>query len=458
MLIRFAVENFLSFKELTEFNMTAGKMTRHKEHVALCNGKRILKGSFVFGANAGGKTNLIRAISFARSIIENGLENTNCDKKYFRIDSEYKNKPSVFQFDIFAGGHFYSYGFAISLLNASIEEEWLYRIGDRDECIFLRSLSEDGDKLYTLSTDLKLSATDKPRFDVYAEDICSKKMHNKLFLTDIVMRSPDDAPEYQAFRDVVEWFARLIIIFPGSRYRKITQLMENDSERTRLETLLNYFDTGIDRIEKKETEFSKAFSSLPEDVVESLKTNIAKQLKNRAASAQIEQEDSRFEVKYKDGELVAFRVVANHGNGEDLFEYADESDGTQRLFNLIPIFQKVLKDCVIIIDEIDRSLHTKATIEFINYFYQIALDSHAQLIATTHDSNIMNLDFIRQDEIWFVERQKDHSSRLYSLNQFKERFDKKVEKDYLIGRYGAIPIFNYFAFETQPTEDGDCGV
>ena len=173
MLIRFAVENFLSFKELTEFNMTAGKMTRHKEHVALCNGKRILKGSFVFGANAGGKTNLIRAISFARSIIENGLENTNCDKKYFRIDSEYKNKPSVFQFDIFAGGHFYSYGFAISLLNASIEEEWLYRIGDRDECIFLRSLSEDGDKLYTLSTDLKLSATDKPRFDIYAEDICS---------------------------------------------------------------------------------------------------------------------------------------------------------------------------------------------------------------------------------------------------------------------------------------------
>lgn len=458
MLIRFAVENFLSFKNPAEFNMTASKITRHKDHVALCNGKRILKGSFLFGANAGGKTNLIRAISFARNIIINGLENINCEKKYFRVEREYREKPTVFQFDLFAGGHFYSYGFALSLVNASIEEEWLYQIDDEENCIFLRSLADSDDKRYTLSTDLKLSSTDKPRFDIYAEDICSKKMHNKLFLTDVVMRSPDDAPEYQAFRDVMAWFQHLITIFPGSRYRKITQLMENDSERTRLETLLNYFDTGIDKIEKKETELSKVFSSLPEDMVESLKTDIVKELAHRAGSAQIEQEDSRFEIQYQDGELVAFRVVSNHGNGEDLFEYSDESDGTQRLFNLIPIFQKVLKDCVIVIDEIDRSLHTKATMEFIRYFYQIAQNSHAQLIATTHDSNIMNLDFLRQDEIWFVERQQDHSSRLYSLNQFKERFDKKVEKDYLIGRYGAIPIFHYLAIEPQSTEDGDCDV
>ena len=96
-LIRFAVENFLSFKETTEFSMVAGKITRHSNHIAICNNKRILKSAFLFGANASGKTNLIRAVDFARDIVTQGLENTNCDKKFFRIDPNYKNKPSVFQ-------------------------------------------------------------------------------------------------------------------------------------------------------------------------------------------------------------------------------------------------------------------------------------------------------------------------------------------------------------------------
>ena len=101
MLIRFSVENFLSFKGLTEFSMVAGKMTRHSGHIATCNNKRMLKGAFIFGANASGKTNLIRAIAFAKNIVLNGIANTNCDKKYFRIDGSYKERPGVFQFDIF---------------------------------------------------------------------------------------------------------------------------------------------------------------------------------------------------------------------------------------------------------------------------------------------------------------------------------------------------------------------
>ena len=77
------------------------------------------------------------------------------------------------------------------------------------------------------------------------------------------------------------------------------------------------------------------------------------------------------------------------------------------------------------------------------------------IIVTTHDSNIMNLDFVRQDEVWFIERQKDHSSKLYSLNKFMARFDKKVEKDYLLGRYGAIPIFRQVALEPGALEEGE---
>lgn len=455
MLIRFAIENFMSFKNSTEFSMVAGKITRHPSHIANCNGKRILKGSFIFGANAGGKSNLIRAIAFARDIIRDGLDNANCDKKYFRIDSNFKNKPSVFQFDIFSEGHYYSYGFALSLINRVIEEEWLYQIDDQERCIFLRIKSENDDT-YTVSSDLHFAnPSQKTRYDIYKEDISKEKMKDKLFLTDTVLRSPDNEPAYQPFRAVANWFKRLVVIFPNSQFGGLIRLLENESERTKLERLLNYFDTGINQIHKRTQDIDKVFSMFPNEVIESIKTDLAKELKEDTNHARFMGDNTRIEVAISEGELVALTALADHGNPDDLFEYSDESDGTQRLFDLIPVFSNIQKGSVVLIDELDRSLHSKAVQEFIDYFYRIAVNTLSQMIVTTHDSNIMDLDFVRQDEIWFVERQNDHSSRLYSLNQFRARFDKKVEKDYLLGRYGAIPVFRQLALEESDSEEGD---
>lgn len=454
MLIRFAVENFLSFKDSTEFSMIAGKMTRHNNHIVTKKGKRILKGAYVFGANASGKSNLIRAIEFAKDIVTEGIENINCDKKYFRLQSINRGQPGVFQFDFYSGGHFYSYGFAISYLTSSIGEEWLYRIDDKEFCVFLRSKQENKNS-FVVTSDIKFKEkSQQDRFAVYIEDIASLKMEKTLFLSDVVMRSPDNEAEYKPFRDAMEWFERLVIVFPESKYGGITQLLDNDDERTRLENLLNYFDTGINAVSKKELEFDKAFSTLPERMIDSIKTKMIKQLKKPGQSAFVQQDSSLVEIKNVNGTLLAYEVVSNHGNDEDLFEYSDESDGTQRLFDLIPLYQKALKKSVIIVDELDRSLHTKAAQEFIKYFYSLTGQTSAQLIVTTHDSNIMDLDFIRQDEIWFIERQDDSGSKLYSLNKFKVRFDKKAEKDYLLGRYGALPIFRQFALESY-SEKGD---
>lgn len=457
MLIRFSVENFLSFKDTTEFSMVAGKVTRHSGHVALCNNKRLLKGAFIFGANASGKTNLIRSISFARHIVLHGIGNTNIEKKYFRIDEKCKDRPGVFQFDILSEGHFYSYGFAISYASASLEEEWLYKIDDPDKefCVFLRSKNENSDA-FTLHSDISFDDDrQKSRFNVYADDISSPKMKQTLFLSDIAMRSPEDSLEYQPFRDVIKWFKHLVIVFPSSKYGAITQLLDNNNEKTRMENLLNYFDTGITAVSKKEVEFDKAFSMLPDEVVDSLKTDITNNIKGNGKSVFVQPEDSLIEIKNVNGELLTYEVFSNHGNDTDLFEYRDESDGTKRLFDLIPLFQILLSNSVVLVDEFDRSLHTKAAQEFINHFYSLTEGRPSQLIVTTHDSNIMDLDYVRQDEIWFVERQKDHSSRLYSLNKFKARFDKKVEKDYLLGRYGAIPIFQQMALETNSQKEGD---
>ena len=457
MLIRFAVSNFMSFKETTEFSMIASKITRHSDHVATINHKRILKGAFLFGANASGKTNFIRALAFARDIILHGLEDTDCEKKYFRVDANSKNQQGVFHFDIFSHGHFYSYGFALSYTDPAIEEEWLYRIDDGvDYCIFLRTKADHEDH-YNFSSDLVFrDQAQQDRFNVYAGDISTPKMQQKLFLADVAQRSPDDEQDYQSFRDVMWWFRQLIIIFPDSKYGAITQLIDDIDERTRLERLLSYFDTGIRSVTKKEIEFDKAFAFFPEKILNKMKASLSKNLKEDGQSALVQHETEMVEVRHQQGELLAYEVVSNHGNKEDLFEYSDESDGTQRLFDLIPVYQKALEDSVILIDELDRSLHTKAVLEYINYFYSITENAKAQLIATTHDSNILDLDYVRQDEIWFVERhQEKQCSQLYSLNRYKERFDKKIEKEYLLGRYGAIPIFNKLCLSQEAIEGGD---
>ena len=130
MLIRFSVENYRSFNERQIFTMAAGKQSRHKNHIVLANGKRVVKGGILFGANASGKSNLIKAINFGKNIVFSGVNAGNTINRNFRVDSESVTRPGVFQYDIFKNNHFYSYGFAISYLTSKIISEWLYLIDD----------------------------------------------------------------------------------------------------------------------------------------------------------------------------------------------------------------------------------------------------------------------------------------------------------------------------------------
>ena len=144
------------------------------------------------------------------------------------------------------------------------------------------------------------------------------------------------------------------------------------------------------------------------------------------------------------GEIKVTKLGLIHNQRpNEVFELKDESDGTKRLFDLIPLIGDFSKDFTIIIDEIDRSLHPKLAKKFFELFYKIE-NSKSQLIVTTHESSLLDLDLVRRDEIWFAEKDKNGASKLFSLNQFKVRYDSKVEKAYLLGRYGAIPIFKTF--------------
>lgn len=436
MLIRFAVENFASFKDMTEFNMMASKIVRHSDHVVSCNGKRVLKSAVLFGPNASGKSNFVKAIFVASQLVLYGLDRISVFKKYFRLDDACKDKPGVFQFDIFANGHFYSYGFAISYQSQSIVEEWLYNIDKQDDekCIFLRSYPAPW--VCRIRSDLSFSSPkEKMRFQLYKEDFLSNKMEQRFFLSDIAFRAPSDNHSYQAFADVFGWFTRLYVLFPNVKYVGIEELLENRDNKTKVENLLSYFDTGIKSLSRKPVDFGKIASKLGKSI-----DHILSALNGRK-SYLCQLDSSLYEFVKEGGQINAYVIMTNHGNSSDLFEFGDESDGTKRLFSLIPIFRDAAKESVIVIDELDRSLHTEATKEFIDRYFEISKGVKSQLIATTHDTNLLDLDFLRQDEIWFINRKKDCSSELYSLNAFNERFDKKIEKEYLLGRYGAVPNF-----------------
>ena len=131
------------------------------------------------------------------------------------------------------------------------------------------------------------------------------------------------------------------------------------------------------------------------------------------------------------------------------FGFDEESDGTRRLFDLMDMLLNKREDVLYVVDELERSLHPKLTERFLQLFMQLHDEQRMQLLFTTHESSIMDQAIFRRDEIWFVERNAENASSIYSLDRFKERYDKVLSKAYLEGRYGAIPVFSTFDFREE---------
>ena len=268
-------------------------------------------------------------------------------------------------------------------------------------------------------------------------------MRKKSILCDIAERGNGKQSVFSEIQDVFDWFRNMIIIFPTSQYSGLNQMVENETIRDLFSHILRYFDTGIESVESKlgQLEFDKIFEGIPLDDAEKLKIKISNEIQEDSLMFKVNSQVYSLQ-KDTEGNIITTKMMQNHGNDQELFEYLDESDGTQRLFDLIPLFYEHNGNRVIFIDEIDRSLHTNVTRKFLELFYRMTEGDTSQIIATTHDSNLLDLELVRQDEIWFIKRLEDHSSSIYSLNRYKERYDKKIDKEYLLGRYDAIPVFD----------------
>lgn len=437
MLIRFTVENFMNFRNETELQMFPGQGPQPPRHVPPVKNKEdipVLKTAAIFGPNASGKSNLVRAMRTAREIIiHQSMREDRFEDLRFKFKRTYLSKPTTFEFEIKGSTYNYAYGF--SYTPEVIQREWLYRITkSRQEMIFEKKTAEGE---YSIEGSFFNESPDQyKRIRMMAADV----LPNQLFLTSVNNRNIDDIIIAMDLRDVYDWFRHLTIIHPGSLYIKHYILPFEDKFSAKFKDLIMRFDTGIDNVDLKSVSEQDLLQNISEDDYRNSKNN----LKPGQIGVFLTKNHNQYLlIKDKDSKTTINEVKTHHeGADPDCWlEISEESDGTKRLTDLLPILinASLKSDAVFIVDELDRSLHPLLSKFFVCTFLDVS--KNTQLIFTSHDKGLQDQNIFRKDEIWYLEKNSRGYSTLKSLSEYKDvRKDLDIEKGYMAGRFGAIPM------------------
>ena len=452
MLIRFNVKNFLSFStredgKSEEFSMIAGKVRSKKEHIYDGDKIKLLKFAAVYGANASGKSNLIKAMDFMKYIVVKGLPEGHTEK-YCKVEPENREKESYFELEIMIGDKYYAYGFEIILNQSKFTSEWLMELtsDNKEKLIFSRDIKNGK---FNIGGVLKAKGL-IDKINVYAEDI--QDDGSVLLLSVMNQNKKNLYQEYQnatILKNIFLWIQdSLDINYPDrpiSDYSYMAKT-ENIEEICRI---ISAFGTGITNFEMVEVPIEKVIGDLPKRIRDNLISEIEKKttdVKNNVGIASVgiimRSTKDFFVINInKDEEIVCKTIQFSHGEKNVLFNLSEESDGTIRILDLLEILLAG-EGKTYIVDELDRCLHPSLTYKFIETFLEMAGKKNIQLMVTTHESRLMDFELLRRDEIWFVNKKKSGESDIYSLEEYNARFDQKIDKAYLEGRYGGVPIFS----------------
>jgi uncharacterized protein len=440
MLIRFAVSNFLSFKKEQVLSMVASREAIHSNHVVKGDDSRfsidVLRTAVIYGANASGKSNLIKAIQVAKLILTGTFApGKPLPFSPFRLDPEMQKKPTCFEFDIKIGERIFNYGFEFTRYR--IRKEWLTEQKKTTEkTIFSRTTSVKGDVTVEYNSGITKIGSKTAAFYQFAQDATRPE---QLLLRKLAENNDD------FFQTIYNWFDdQLTLVFPESKFGLLEFHIKNNIDfRERFSSFLRGFDTGISGIECTETAIEK-ITDVPSIVIEDLIHSFEENQISIIPSSN----GLRYVFEMEKGILKAYKLTTTHKTKENediFFEISEESDGTQRMMDLIPLLFSLMKGGVCIIDEIDRSLHPKLVRQFLEYFLNHTDFSKGQLIATTHDVMQMSTHLFRRDEIWLTEKTELGESRLFSVAEFKLKHDKDIRKAYLDGLLGGIPYSSAFS-------------
>lgn len=448
MLVKLSVENFKSFDAPTEIEMvSSSKIQAHPEHKIRLKNTNILKYGVFYGANAAGKSNMVKLFRFFKACTHTGLP-LNAGQMFCKNKEENKTRESSFEMIFTIENSFYAYGFSALLSERKITGEWLYELfpEGQPKCLFERN----GDEPPRLGSTSGFSAGEEERFRIYAEDFAGRD--TMLFLSEMNRgKKYTDQSKLYFFKEVYEWIEdHIYIITPNARLTDLEYYYDNSSLQ-RINELISTFDTGISEIKTEEISMEELSTMIPDFVFKELLNHMKEKTEKeefRKLRITMRSEDSFFSITGTNSEEPKVTTLRlHHGNSFFDFDFMEESDGTRRIFDLMDMILNKKENILYVVDELERSLHPKLLEHFLRLFMESHKEQQVQLLFSTHEASIMEQSLFRRDEIWFIERDEKNASKLYSLDRFKERYDKLLSKAYLEGRYGAIPVLTDFSFK-----------
>ena len=416
MLVEFRVENFRSLRDEQVLSLVASKdktfEDTHTLETGLKAAPRLVRSAAIYGANASGKSNLIKALQYMRGVVMESATVIQPGQTYavqpFRLDAESANQPTEFEVTFILDGIRYQYGFAMTTQRIVSEHLLVYK-AFKPQRWFDRHFDEStGKDVYDFGPGLKgpknlWEGATRP---------------NALFLSMAVQLNSE------ALRPVFGWFVGGLVILneqaPLGPQVSI-QMLKQAEGRKQICDFLSAADISIADIEV-----------------------VTRKVPGQAVHFDLAA--GKTEVRSEEMEEHQLRFSHVTEQGRALFDLMDESNGTRNLLFLAgPVMDILRKGLTLVIDELDTSLHTLLVRELVRLFHCPDVNTGgAQLIFTTHDSSLLDAqNLFRRDQVWFVEKDRDQVSALVSLSEFSPRKNVALERGYLMGRYGAVPFLGH---------------
>lgn len=414
MLIRFSVENFRSIRERQELSLVAARIKDLPEATfqAESLGLRLLRVVAVYGANASGKTNVVRALAYMVGAIKNSQRRWSPTGEIpvdpFLLDEVSAGNPSGFEVDALIDGIRYTYGFRLD--RTRVLAEWLraYPRGKKQ-------------------TWFKRDTASPTEFRFGKNLIGENRTIQKLTRPNSLYLSAAAQNGHQQLLPIFNWFAkRFGFVNPASRRTlqfSAVEMCNTPEGRSNVLRFLSAADLGIVDIDIGKREINEKVKNAVQVLIQTLT-------------------DSEEVVDPAEIPDIHLRHQTAKGGARVPLDFDEESEGTKALFSLTaPVFQTLSKGGVLCVDELDSSLHPILALQIVKLFSSPETNPHnAQLIFNTHDTNLLDDELLRRDQIWFTEKDRTGATHLYPLSDFKPRRHENLEKGYLQGRYGAIPV------------------
>jgi AAA15 family ATPase/GTPase len=410
MLVEFRVGNYRSFKDVVTFSMVAAKLISKDKELDINNiitvddNQSLLTSAAVYGANASGKSNLVSAIRFMRTFVLASSRETQATDliriEPFRLSEGLESEPSLFEIVFILHGRKYRYGFTVN--SERVISEWLYYVPTtREARLFERNLE---------------SIQVMPVFKEGKTSIIELTRNNALFLSVVAQFNGEIS------QDILRWFRDLNANagLNDRNYRNYTlQSFERNKYRDEIIEFVRRLDLGISNIDVERVTFEQQVLPGFDDMQPNTYSRVLISTLHR---------------KYnEEGKPTSFEIF-------DMDQH--ESEGTKKLFSFAgPIIDTLKNGKILVVDELDARLHPLITCAIIELFNNKENNPHnAQLVFTTHDTNLLSNKMFRRDQVWFTEKDGRGATHLYSLAEYRVRNDASFEKDYISGRYGAIPF------------------